>query len=123
MFIIITCKNKEDPIKMKALECLQHVSHYKSMGILFRRSRTANSIVRGRIGWNFKLIREFKVAFLTKNTIKNEGARVLTRLYINFSDIQGQLIPQSMMESSRNSNLSKLFKNGGTRVLTTFLTL
>ena len=38
--------------------------------------------------------------------IKNEGARMLTRLYIDFSDAQGQLTPQSALESSRNSNSS-----------------
>ena len=31
---------------------------------------------------------------------KNEGARVLTRLYIDFSDSQGQVTPQSLIESS-----------------------
>ena len=29
-----------------------------------------------------------------ENPIKNEGAKVLTRLYVNFSDTQGQLTPQ-----------------------------
>ena len=43
-----------------------------------------------------------------KDPIKNEGPRVLTRLYINFSDAQGQLTPQSVVESDRNSNSSKL---------------
>ena len=40
--------------------------------------------------------------------IKNEGARVFTTLYINFSDAQGQVTPQSLVESGRNSNSSKL---------------
>ena len=40
--------------------------------------------------------------------IKNEGARVVTTLFINFSDAQGQLTPKSMMESSRYSNSSEL---------------
>ena len=31
--------------------------------------------------------------------IKNEGTRVLTRLYVDFSDTQGQLTPQSEVES------------------------
>ena len=31
--------------------------------------------------------------------IKNEGARVVTTLFINFSDTQGQLTPKSVMES------------------------
>ena len=40
--------------------------------------------------------------------IKNEGPRVLTRLYFNCSDTQGQLTPRSVVESCRNSNSSKL---------------
>ena len=43
-----------------------------------------------------------------EDSIKNEGARVVTTLFINFSDAQGQLIPKSVMESCRNSNPSKL---------------
>ena len=39
--------------------------------------------------------------------IKNEGARVLTRL-CRFSDTQGQLTPKSAAEFCRNSNSSKL---------------
>ena len=35
---------------------------------------------------------------------ENEGARVVTTLFINFSDAQGQLTPKSVMESCRNSN-------------------
>ena len=38
-----------------------------------------------------------------ENPIKNEGARVVTTLFINFSDAQGQLTPNSVMESFRNS--------------------
>ena len=33
MVVLVTCKNKEDPIEIKALEWPQHFSHYKSMGI------------------------------------------------------------------------------------------
>ena len=43
-----------------------------------------------------------------KDPIKNEGARVVTLLLINFSDAKGQLTPKSVMESCRNSNSSKL---------------
>ena len=43
-----------------------------------------------------------------EDPIKNEGARVVTTLLINFSDDQGQLTPKSVMESCRNSNSSKL---------------
>ena len=52
------------------------------------------------------------VVFLTckneEDQIKNEGARVLTRLYLDFLDAQGQVTPQSEVESSQNSNSSKL---------------
>ena len=40
--------------------------------------------------------------------IKNEGARVVTTLFIDFSDAQGQITLKSPMESCRNSNSSKL---------------
>ena len=43
-----------------------------------------------------------------EDPIKNEGARVVTTLFINFSDAQGQLTPKSAKESCRNSNSSKL---------------
>ena len=39
---------------------------------------------------------------------KNEGARVLTRLYDIFSDAQGQLTPKSAAGFCPNWNLSKL---------------
>ena len=43
-----------------------------------------------------------------EDPIKNEGARVVTTLFINFSDAQGRLTPMSAMESCRNSNSSEL---------------
>ena len=43
-----------------------------------------------------------------EDQIKNEGTRVLTSLYVNFSDAQGQLTLQSVVESQRNLNSSKL---------------
>ena len=42
-----------------------------------------------------------------EDPIRNEGARVVTTLFINFSDAQGQLTPKSAMESCPNSNPSK----------------
>ena len=47
-------------------------------------------------------------ASMKKIRSKNEGARVLTRLDVVFSDAQGQLTPKSGMEFCRNSNSSKL---------------
>ena len=43
-----------------------------------------------------------------EDPIKNEDARVLTRLYVVFSDAQGQLTPKSGIEFCLNSNSSKL---------------
>ena len=43
-----------------------------------------------------------------EDPIKNEGARVLTRLYDVFSDAQGQLASKSAAEFCPNSNSSKL---------------
>ena len=43
-----------------------------------------------------------------EDQIKNEGARVFTTLYINFSDAQEQITPESVVVSGRNLNSSKL---------------
>ena len=63
MHVLVTCKNKDDRLKMKELVCSQDFSHYKSMGI--------------------------------------------------FPDAQGQLTPQSLVESGPNSNLSEIICNKG----------
>ena len=79
----------------------------------FRRSRAANSEVSGGILPKFKRIKAFIVVLVTckneEDPIKNEGARVLSRLYdVFFSDAQGQLTPKSAAEFCPNSNSSKL---------------
>ena len=43
-----------------------------------------------------------------EDPIKNEGARVVTTLFINFLDTQGLLTPKSVMESCQNSNSCEL---------------
>ena len=43
-----------------------------------------------------------------EDQIRNEGARVDTTLYSNFSDAQGQITLESAVVSGRNSNSSKL---------------
>ena len=45
-----------------------------------------------------------------EDPIKNEDARVLTRLYVVFSDAQGQLTPKSAVEFCQNSNSSKVLQ-------------
>ena len=67
-----------------------------------------------------------------EDPIKNEDARVLKRLYVVFSDAQGQLTPKSAVEFCRKFKLIQAFivvlvtckneedpiKNEGGRVLT-----
>ena len=43
-----------------------------------------------------------------EDPIKSEDARGLTRLYVDFSDAQGQLALKSVVEFCGNSNSSKL---------------
>ena len=71
------------------------------MGIFFRRSRATNSSVLSHIWLKFELVRDIIDDLVTcrfeEDPIKNEGARVLTRLYdvFFFPDAQGQLTPKS----------------------------
>ena len=52
---------------------------------------------------NFEPIRDIMGLLVAckneEDPIKNEEARVVTTLFINFSDAQGQLTPKSVMES------------------------
>ena len=62
MHVLVICKNEDDRIKMKELECSQDFSHYKSIDVM-------------------------DVLFTCKyeeDPIKNEGARVFPTLYSNF---------------------------------------
>ena len=43
-----------------------------------------------------------------EDPIKNEGARAFTTIYIDFSDAQGQITLELVVESGRNLNSSKL---------------
>ena len=43
-----------------------------------------------------------------EDPIKNEGARVFTTLYIDFSDAQGQITPVLVVVSGRNLKSSEL---------------
>ena len=105
--VLHTCKNEEDLIKNEGARVLPRLY------VVFKRSRAANSKVSGGILPIFELIQAIIVVLVTckneEDPIKNEGARVLTRIfpvkvYGIFSDAQGQLTPQSFVESGRNSN-------------------
>ena len=97
----------------------------------------ANSTVLGRIWLKFELVRDIIDVLVTcmyeEDPIKNEGARVLTRLYDIFSDAQGQLTPVSggilsKLEFIQDfivvrvtcKNEEDPIKNEGARVLTRF---
>ena len=43
-----------------------------------------------------------------EDPVKKESARVVTTLFIDFLDAQGQLTPKSVMKSCQNSNSSEL---------------
>ena len=108
----LPARMKKIQSNMKALECSQDFSHYKSMGIFSdaQGQLTQQSLV---IIWlKFVLVRDIMVVLLTcknkEDSIKNEGARVFTTLYIDFSDAQGQITLESVVVSSRNWNSSKL---------------
>ena len=110
--VLVTCKNEEDPIKNEGARVLTRFSPLKVYGNFFRHSRASNSAVLGRIWPNFELVRDIMVVLVIckyeEDPIKNEGARVLTRLYDVLSDAQGQLTPKSAAEFCPNSNSSKL---------------
>ena len=103
MIAFHTCKNEEDPIKNEDARVLTRL-----YDVFFRRSRAANSEVSGGILPKFELVQAFIVVFISckneEDPIKNGGARMLTRFphYKSmgiFSDAQGQLYPQSFVES------------------------
>ena len=77
-----------------------------------RRSRAANSAVLGPIWPNFELVQDVMNVPVTcqyeEDPIKNRDARVFTTLYINFSDVQGQITLELVVVSGRNLTSSKL---------------
>ena len=103
---------KKIQFKIKALECSQDFSHYKSTGI-FPDAQGQLTAVHGRIWSNFELFQDFMAVLITckneEDPIKNEGARVFTTLYINFSDSQGLVVVSGrILNSSKLSCISLL---------------
>ena len=108
----LPARMKKIHFKIKALECLQDFSHYKSMGIFpdAQGQLTPQSLVEScrnskssEILWLSSL-----PAIIKKDPIKTEGARVFTTLYVDFSDAQGQITLKSVVVSGQNSNSFKL---------------
>ena len=93
---LIGCSCYLQSIQKWRRECSQHLSHYKSMGVFpgVQEQLTPQTLVC-MILPNFEPIQDFIAVLATcKNeddSIKSEGARVLTTLYIDFLDAQGQL--------------------------------
>ena len=108
----IPARMKKIQLKMKALECSQDFSHYKSMGIFpdAQGQLTPQSLLRsGRISNSSEMLCYVLVTCkYEEDPIKNEGARVDTTLYSNFSDAQGQITLVLVSVSGRNLNSSKL---------------
>ena len=111
MHVLVSCKNEDDPIKMKALEWSQHFSHCKSMGIL---SDAQGQLTPQSMAGSGRISNSSETAWLSSLPAKmkkirlKQGARVFKTLYIAFLDTQGQITPGSVVGSSRNSNSSKL---------------
>ena len=112
MHVLDTCKNEEDPIKNEGTRVFTRFLPLQVYGDFSRRSRVANSTVLGPIWPNFELVRDVMDVLVTckyeEDPIKNEGARVVTTLYSNFSDAQGQITLELVVVYIRNLNPSKL---------------
>ena len=85
MFDIITCKYEKDQIKNSREKVETLFSHYKPMGIFFRRSRAANSAVGGPIRLKFKLVPALMHVIITcnyeKERMKNSREKVETMFF------------------------------------------
>ena len=112
MHVLLTCKNGEDQIENEGARLFTRFLPLQFYGDYSRCVRAADSAVHGPIWSNFEIVQDFMVVLLTcKNEeypIKNKGARGFTTLYINISDVQGQITLELVVVSGRNLNSSKL---------------
>ena len=102
----LPARMKKIQLNMKALECSQDFSHYKSMGIFpdAQGQLTPQSLVRsGRISNSSEMLWLSLLPAKMKKIRSNMKAlvtvRVFTTLYINFSDAQGQITLESVVVS------------------------
>ena len=96
--------NEEDLFKNEGWHKSGHnIFPIISLWGFFQALKGSKITVQGPIWLNYERIRDFMgVLVACKNEedqIKNEGARVVTTLFIDFSETQGQLTPKSVMES------------------------
>ena len=82
MPVLVINNFDDDSIKNERASMETAFSHYKSMGIFFRLSRAANSVVSGPIWPKFELVRDFMYVLVTckyeKDRIKNNREKVET---------------------------------------------
>ena len=108
----IPVRMKKIQLKMKALECSQDFSHYKSMGIFpdAQGQLTPQSLVRsGRISNSSEMLwMSSLLASMMKIRSKMKALEWTQHYTANFSDAQGQITLESMVVSGRNLNSSKL---------------
>ena len=97
MVVRVTCKNEEDPFKNEGTRMVTTFP-ILSIGIFpdAQGQLTPLSGVRSCL-LQFELILAFMVVLVIckkeVDRIKNEGPRVLFRLYVDFSDTKGPLTP------------------------------
>ena len=112
MVFLVTCKREVDLSKNEGTRVVTTFLQLYVYGDFSRHSRAANSAAWGLIWQNFGPIWDFMVVLVTckneEDPIKNKGPRVVTRLFVNFSDAQGQLTHKLVMGSWQNSNSFKL---------------
>ena len=112
MHVLVTCKNEEDPIKMKAIDCSQDFSQYKSMGIFpdAHGQLTLQSMVgSGRISNSSETLWLSSLpARMKKIQSKMKALECSQHCTSIFSDVQGQITLVLVVVSGRNLNSSKL---------------
>ena len=99
MHVLLTCKNDVDQIKKEGARVFT-----RFLPLYFsRHPRAANSAVLGPIWPIFELVRDVMDVLITckyeEDPIKNEGARVVTTLYVNILDAKGQITQESAVVS------------------------
>ena len=112
----IPARMKKIQLKMKALECSQDFSHYKSMGIFpdAQGQLTPQSLVRsGRISNSSEmlLMSSLPAMRMIDSKMKELECSQDFSHYKSmeiFQDAQGQLTPQSLVRSGRISNSSEM---------------
>ena len=88
MHVLVTCKNEDDELKMKELECSQDFSHYKSMGIFpyAQGQRTQQSLVRsGRISNSSEMLWMFSLPASMKKIRSKMKARECSQHFPHYN--------------------------------------